>query len=305
VSGGLPDFFVVGAPRAGTTSLYEYLKTHPQVFMSPLKEPCYFALIDQELPFNGPGDMGPGAVGDRGVRDIESYRALFDGARPGQVRGEASPFYLYSPTAPPRMREAVRDARLIAVLRNPADRAYSHYLLHRQIRREPLADFEAALQAEAERKRANWEWSWHYADLGFYGRQLAALLKHFRREQVLVLTLEELETAPKDAMARVFDFIGVDADFVPPNLGHRYNPAGVPRSAAVDAFLQRPNRLKAVARRLLPERLLLAAWSVADRRNKVRPAFEPAVRARLVETYREDVRALEVILERDLGAWLR
>src|SRR5262249_39324802 len=117
----LPNFFVIGAPKAGTTSLYEYVAQHPDVYMSPVKEPAYFK------PRHPPGgeDAEPE---DR----LAAYVALFDGVAGEHVVGEATPSYLQSASAAARIRDAVPDARLVAVLRNPVDRAYSGYSMRVQ-----------------------------------------------------------------------------------------------------------------------------------------------------------------------------
>ena len=138
----LPDFVVIGAARCATTSLYEYLRQHPQVFMSPEKETDYFSLGD--LPQD---EVPPGASRYR-ARTRAEYEAQFALAGDARAVGEASPTYLFYSRSADRMGRVIPDAKLICVLRDPVERAYSHWALARRSGFEPLADFEAGVAAD-------------------------------------------------------------------------------------------------------------------------------------------------------------
>src|ERR687883_42510 len=156
----MPNFFVVGAQKAGTTSLYYYLKQHPEVYMSPVKEPHFFEGMQSEFYRPGRKVMPVTCLGD--------YQALFQGVSNEKAIGEASASCLYSPKAPALLKGAIPNAKLIAVLRNPVDRAYSNFLHCIRVNREPLPSFAGALQAEEGRIRNNWGPLWHYKQKGFY-----------------------------------------------------------------------------------------------------------------------------------------
>jgi Sulfotransferase family len=202
----LPNLFVIGAPKCGTTSLHRYLDQHPQISMSAVKEPKFF-LVDGVRPsFSGPGD-------DRAARayvvDRQKYEALFLYPQgPHTYAGEASPYYLWDSGAAARIFDLVPDARLVAVLREPTLRAYSNWADLREQGREKL-DFASAMAAEDERRRLGWEPFWLYRELGLYGRQLSALFSIFPREQVKVLLAEDLAAAPDGPVAEVFAFLGL------------------------------------------------------------------------------------------------
>src|SRR5215218_4707583 len=121
----MPNFLIIGAGKSGTTSLYHYLGQHPEVFMSPMKEPKFFCFEGERPNFRGPGDDEE--INRKCVTTIDAYRALFDGVACEKAVGEASSMYLYYPKAPERIDHHVAGVRLIAVLRNPVDRAYSSY----------------------------------------------------------------------------------------------------------------------------------------------------------------------------------
>src|SRR5262245_46994507 len=159
----LPDFFVAGVPKAGTTALYAALVRHPQLFLPSVKEPKFF-LSDGPPPRHG----GPGDVQTYGehVWRREDYEALFDQAPPGAVRGEATPFYLYDLAAQDRIAKLIPHARLILLLRDPVDRAHSNWAHLWAAGLESESDFVTACLAEPARKAAGWANFWHYIGQG-------------------------------------------------------------------------------------------------------------------------------------------
>ena len=163
----MPNFLMVGAQKCGTPSLYYYLKQHPQIYMSPVKEAHFFDVEEGEKP-----DFRRASHSSRPVSGIEDYRALFAGVKDETAIGEASPSYVYIPEAPRRIRSRLPDAKLIAILRDPADRAYSAFLHTSRSGREPLTDFAQALREEEDRIRNGWHPLYHYRERGFYHAQL-------------------------------------------------------------------------------------------------------------------------------------
>ncbi len=149
----LPNFLVIGATKSGTTSLYTYLKQHPEVYM-PMKEPNFFALEGREPPFFR-GPEGWKEPSQKRITDLEGYRTLFAGASGEKAMGEVSPLYLYAPQAAYRIRRYVPEAKLVAILRNPVERAYSAYMHLVREDREPLG-FAEALKEEERRIQSNW-----------------------------------------------------------------------------------------------------------------------------------------------------
>ena len=166
----LPDFLVIGAPKAGTTALHAALAGHPELFMSPVKEPKFF-LTDGPPPRRG---GGPGDVQTyrEHIWRREDYEALFDAAPPGALRGELTPFYLYDRQAQRRIHALIPGARMIAVLRDPVERAHSNWTHLWSAGLDPIGDFPAACAAEDRRIAAGWAPFWHYTRLGRYGEQL-------------------------------------------------------------------------------------------------------------------------------------
>lgn len=216
----LPNFLIIGAAKAGTTSLYRYLDQHPQIYMSPIKEPNFFALEGQPLDFCGPGDAQ--YIRRFSVTDPDAYEALFAGVRDEVAVGEASALYLYSPAAPVNICHYAPQMKLIAILRHPVERAYSAFLHLLRDEREPLTDFSCALGAEETRVRRGWEHIWHYRRMGFYAEQLWRYYRHFGRDQIRVYRYEELRDEPERLTADIFEFLGVDPSFTP-DMSVRHN----------------------------------------------------------------------------------
>ncbi len=302
----MPNFLIIGAMKCGTTSLYYYLKQHPQIYMSHIKAPDFFAWEGWDLNFNGP--EGREVVNRRirltSVTDIDEYRELFRGVSNQTAIGEASPCYIYSPEAPGRIRHYVPDAKLIAVLRNPADRAYSAYLQLVRLVREPLDDFAQALRAEDERIRDDWEWIWHYKNMGFYYTQLKRYYETFEPEQIKVYLYEDLQNDPIGVVHDICRYLEVDDTFTP-DTSFRYHASGVPKHRVLHKLLTTPNRVKVVLKSILPPGPSRRLWERALRMNLVEPPPLPLeVRKELIEVHRQDILELQDLIQRDLSAWL-
>jgi hypothetical protein len=301
----LPNFLVIGAAKAGTNALYHYLRQHPQVYMSPWKEPKFFAFESEaDLGFRA-ADGREAAVNSTVVLDRAKYEELFAGARGETALGEASPQYLYAEKAPGRIKRLVPQARLVAVLRNPVDRAFSSYqhLLREGL--EPL-DFGAALDAESARIAEKYAFIYRYTDLGFYTRQLDRYAAIFPPEQLLILLYDDLQRSPGEMCRQVFSFLRVDPDFEP-SFGERHNVSGVPRNRLVHALLNPSASTKRRLWQRTPTAVkepLLRAHTRLVTRNLERQSIPPRERARLQEVFREEVAELERRLDRDLSHWL-
>ena len=305
----MPNFLVVGAQKAGTTALYQYLKQHPDVYMSPVKEPHFFAFEGRDLDYRGPRDRE--TLGHMVVRDEGAYRELFAGAGGEKARGEASAMYLYMEEAVGGIGRHAPDAKLLAVLRNPVDRAYSSFLHMVRDGREPIPDFGRALAAEEGRISGNWSPIWHYRRMGFYHEQVLRYREAFGPRNLRVFLYEDLEGDPGGVLRDIYEFIGVDPSFVP-DVSSRYNVSGVPKSKGLHAlhrFLLRPNPVKAAFKPFFPKglrrRMVEGSLNTLRNRNLVKPPFPEEVRRDLIEGYREDVAKLETLIGRDLSGWLR
>jgi hypothetical protein len=194
----LPTFFIIGAAKAGTTSLHFYLDQHPEVQMSAVKETNFFA---------GPANGIPYPVGR--VDRLEDYEALFDPAF--RVRGEASPSYSNAPRragVPQRIKELVPEARFVYLVRDPIDRLVSQYQMRVADGKERYSFPEAVAQLDGADPH-----SFHLTCQSFYGRQLELYLEEFPQERILVLDQARLRSEREATLAEVFGFLGVDAAY--------------------------------------------------------------------------------------------
>ena len=205
-----PNFFLAGAPKAGTTSLCSYLAQHPQVFMSPVKEPCYFAAEVRPENFAEPyREASPNLISD-----WPSYLRLFQDADAATAIGEASVCYLWSPTAAARIADRVPGARILLVLRDPAERAFSQYL-HGVAKGRITGGFGEHLDASLRDTAGCFCPTYPFLQFGHYAVQIRRYLAHFPAAQLQIELYEDFQRTPSDFYRRILGFLGVDPDFVP------------------------------------------------------------------------------------------
>jgi hypothetical protein len=312
-----PNFFLVGAPKAGTTSLYHYLRQHPQIYMSPIKEPNYFA---SEIRI----DNFCEGMRDRARRDVEAlreylngpmselrfggmisewddYLKLFQHARGARAIGEASACYLWSRTAAANIFAKVPEARIIVILRNPADRAFSNYW-HGVNEGVSRISFRQTIEGNLHRKSEQFDILYPFLEFGFYYEQVRRYLDVFGRDQVRIYLFEdEYRKREQQMLAEIFDFLGVDRRFTP-DMSERRLESQVPQSLAVSYLLKRYGLWERL-RSLCPEFLRQPLKALVFKRESA--VMEAGDREFLVAYYREDIGKLAELLRRDLSGWLR
>ena len=299
----LPDFLVAGVPKAGTTALHAALSAHPGLYLSPIKEPKFFLTDGPPPAKGGPGDA---LTYREHVWQRDKYEALFDAARPGTLRGESTPLYLYDREAMGRIAKAIPDAKLIVILRDPVERAHSNWTHLWSAGLEPVGDFVAACEQEDRRIAAGWASFWHYTGLGKYGEQLAHAFTLFPREQVLVLRYRLLIDSPAATLDRICAFLGVGTGLLAEipkqnvtahperTLAYRAAALGMRASDAVGPLL--PGAAATAATHRL-ERFL-------QRGARERQPLNWQQRQALLPVFADDIRVLETVLGDDFGDWL-
>lgn len=179
----LPNFLIVGAAKSGTTSLYNYCTQHPEIFMSPVKEPYFFSFINIKPNFKGPYDQKTNEK--EIICDIKEYERLFENVNNERAIGECSNSYLYFRNTAKIIKRYIPHCKIIIILRNPVERAYSHYLQHVMLGHEDQT-FEVALEKEEERKKNNWRWHYHYVGQGLYYCQVKRYLNQFGKDKIAI-----------------------------------------------------------------------------------------------------------------------
>lgn len=290
----LPNFFIAGAPRAGTTSLYNYLLQHPQIYLSKVKEPHYFAFKEQPS-FTGPEDLS--VLNSYYVSNREEYKKLFLTGSTYKAIGEASAQYLYSNVAAKKIKEEIPDAKFIIILRNPVDRAYSHYLRMLSHGRENIQDFEKALEAEPERVANNWSWAWHYRGVSLYSDQIKRYLDEFSLDKLKIIEFKSFKENTEKTLDEICQFLEV-SNFNFESLKH-YNKSGVfPTN-----WLRRITSHKGV--RLVGKQLPTSMKKFIKNHFYKKPKLSIKDRQRITEKYfRDDLLKLQEMLDTDFSDWL-
>jgi hypothetical protein len=298
----LPDFFIIGAPKAGTTALHAALTPHPQLYLSPVKEPKFFLCDGPPPTHGGPGDAHSYR---EWIWQRHVYERLFGDAPPGTLGGESTPFYLSDFDGHRRIHEVVPDARLIVILRDPVDRAYSNWAHLWADGLETIGDFVEACAEEPRRTEAGWAPFWRYLATGLYGRQLQHLFGVFPRHQVHVVRYLSLVDDPSATLDGVCRFLGVEpgvvteapaknvGGYVPPSLYNQALRVAFRHGAAVGSHFPPQVWRKAS---------LPLQWLI-QRTPQHRPELKAADRARLIDYYAEDITLVEEETGWDLEAW--
>jgi hypothetical protein len=312
----LPNFFIVGAPKAGTTSLYAYIEQHAQVYMSPIKELHYFAFeyrlenfSEEERPRIARdmrsleeylrSDMREKRFGAL-VSSWEDYLKLFRNVSDEIAIGEATPCYLWSETAARNIAARVPHARIIINLRNPIDRAFSHYL-HMLTAGSTRRSFREQIYANLRCEKKQIGSLWPFLEFGHYHEQIKRYMSEFPRSQIHISFYEDLEAAPGLLVSDLFSFLGVDRSFAA-NVAHRHNEPRILKLAGAANYLKE-SHIWPYLRNLVPQPLSAPLRSLMLR-SRASLTMEPADRAFLADYYRDDILTLAALLNRDLTSWL-
>jgi hypothetical protein len=280
-----PNFFMVGAPRCATTSMYTYLKQHPDIFLSLIKEPLYFGsdLTRQPLAITGE----------------DHYLSLFAGAGGAKVIGEGSVFYILSKQAPSELKDFSPEARILIMLRDPVDMMHSLHSLYLRTGNEALEDFEDALEAEAARAqgqrlppRCYFPEGLQYRAVARYAGPVERFLNTFGREHVRVLLFEDLVRDTPGEYRRTLEFLGVDP----------HQPVELDVDKATERI--RPIILKQM-RTASPEVRQKLKTGKGEHQGPRSKPVSATLRARLHGELRPDVERLSTLLGRDLSHWCR
>lgn len=279
----LPNFLIIGAMKAGTTALYHYLEQHPQIYMSPVKETDFF-LRDQ---------------------NIEEYTSFFQGVSNEKAIGEASPGYLARSKAYERIAHYLPDIKLIAILRNPVNRAYSYFLM--RYRRE--------LHSMNEDEIMNYFTQIIYKDRlliqeGFYYKYLNLYLNFFERNQLKICFYENLQHTPDILMRDIFQFLGVDEKYKITNYNTYYNKGGITKNQFIYSLLNNfKEYFNVFFKGVLPEEINQKLYYIYNHIRNTNltssPTLREEIRQKLIKIYHDDILHLEELIHQDLSTWLK
>ncbi len=285
----LPNFFIVGAPKAGTTSLYNYLRSHHDIFMSPVKEPNFFT--HQEI------EQNKLYYEHKNIKTLREYERLFSRNKDQKICGEASVSYLYYPDTASKIMKLIPQAKILIILRNPVDRAFSHYLMDKRLG-YIRTSFENVVYRQYDHKLTSLYYQ-QYIELGFYFDQVKRYLTTFPAKQVKICLSEDLLNL-NPAMVSILDFLEVDNQDLP-RTEKKYNLAGMPNGVWIE-LLYRITLLRKCCNLILPKKWIQFLKKTLFN-PKIKPEIEKSTRWYLYNLYRNDTIALEKLIGRDLSLW--
>ena len=285
----LPDFLVIGAEKSATTWLYESLRQHPEVFVPDTKEIHFFNRFNSNLK-----------VLDRYQKlGLGWYENFFKKAETAKAVGEVTPMYLPDAEAPGRIYDIIPLVKMIAILRNPIDRAYSHYWMARGKHYVDMP-FEEIVRIRDQR----------IIHRGMYCGQIKRYFELFDPQQVLILLFDDVKKDPQSVLQRIYRFLGVKDDFAPNDMGKRINPSGQLRSKLLHRLLKIQISALRVWLRMGWLVDLVKRWGLAGRLLKWNtveldyPPMSTAVRKELTDLYRQEIIDLSDLIQKDLTCWL-
>ncbi len=293
-----PNFIIAGFPKCGTTSLYHYLSEHPEVYMPSQKELHFFSNNILSKLKNGPRDK---VVKKTQISTSEKYLNFYKNVKDQSAIGDASPSYINYPEALLKIKNYLNDPKLIIVLRDPINRAYSNYQHLKREQRESLSFIEA-LKNEEERKRLKYSDFWYYKFNSTYSYKIEQAQKIF--SHVLILTLEELSAKPEETMKKVYKYLDVETNFRMKNPSNRFNIGGAYKSNYFTKLIFQPstfkNKIKKIIRPNSGTKILLMKLSNLFKSDSEKIDDE-SVRY-LKDFFRDDVNKLKS-MKIDISKW--
>lgn len=297
-----PNFLIVGAAKAGTTSLYNYLRGHAEIFLPERKELRFFSGMKGN--FVGPGDDD---LNRSIVNSFDEYMNYFQNQNGEKIIGDVSPDYLYYyKNSVQRIRAYLDEPRILIILRNPVERAFSHYLNFIRVGREKLT-FEQALRCLNERKKQNWEWAWQYLEVGLYYEQVREYLKNFR--YVRIYLFDDLVNNSIFVIRDICEYLDIDSNYVPADISTKYNHSNIPRNKFLQDLLYYQSNylsesIKNNFKKFLSRNLIDVAKNKLANMNYNKAEISLSTRIRLELYFRENIYKLQELIGRDLSSWL-
>ena len=304
----LPDFFVVGAARSGTTSLHYFLKQHPDIFMPEVKEIGFFRFV------NTPIELIRMVEKKRSLRLVytfDDYIRHFEKAFKTEMIGEACNWYLYAYKDTIKnikvvYRENYEKLKIIIILRNPADRAWSHFMVYQRDGKEPIEDFKEAIKPEVYNKRLEDNKGFpvglgDYIGLGMYYEQVDAYLREF--QDVKIFLYDDLCRDTLKVVREIYSFLGVSEGFTP-DVKKRYNISGESKVKLLNTFVTHNYRMKDFLKSFIPFKMRDIIRHIIFEKNTQRKEMPEDIRRELIKLYKDDIIKLQKLIKRDLSSWL-
>jgi len=292
-----PNFIIIGAMKAATTSLYTYLKQHPDVFMTSIKEPKFFNNLNKDSVFKL---QGKGLVK---IKTMEQYLNLFQKAINEIAIGEASPSYIFDKDCHILIKDNLPRVKIIAILRQPVERAYSNFLHAKRADQEKESEFEKAFTEENKMLKKGIK-THYYLEKGFYYKQLKRYYAVFPKEQIKIILFEDIIKSPVKITQEVFEFLNVDSSFIP-NTSKKANVSGVPKGTLgwIIMKLRKKNLMPNIEfSKIYPEFIVnLILNTIYSKPKKI---SNKLIKKLTKQYYIKDIKKLEKLINKDLSIWM-
>lgn len=296
-----PNFLIIGFPKAGTTSVYQHLRSHPEIYMPNNTELRYFNNTQVLKHLGGPGDT---KIPNKICNDQAEYEAYFFDYSGEKAIGECTTDYIFYQEALVNIKSQFDSkVKLIVMLREPVSRAFSHYQY--LVRRDKeILSFEDAIKEENFRKENAWNDGWLYLENSLYSSRIKKLID--LQLNFKLFLFEDFKENPQDFMRQIYSYLNVDEDHEAVNLGLSYNKGGVFKNRKLMKWLQSPSTIRSSVKRVLPDNLI---QNLKNRRDKfIISSTTPLVlkeetRAKLRSYFKEDVKELSQMTDLDLKKW--
>lgn len=292
-----PNFLAVGVPKAGTSSLYSYLKEHPEVYLPEQKELHFFTNKTLQENTEGPGDkLALNTV----IKKEEDYMALYNGLKNQTVSGDISPsYFFFADQAIPAIKENLGDdIKIIITLRDPIGRAFSNYLHQKRLLHEELT-FDQAILNEEKRKKDGFGDFWRYKEQSLYYEKCIKYIEAFGKENVKIILFEDLIQNTEKEVKDIYTFLKVDNTFKPSNINEVFNKGGVYKKSKLTSFLLKPSRLKQFVLKIIGDRFInkYRAYksNVLEKNTEVKPIIEKQTIQTLKLYFKEDIEMLKTL----------
>ncbi len=296
----LPNFLIVGAGKSGTTSLYYYLKQHPEIFLSDNKEPWFLGIANNK-------NINLNHLSSSIIFDYDKYIKLFNRSSGYKIIGEASTIYLYLyKNAINNIKKYLPnyyETKIIIILRNPIDRAYSHYKHYKRNYREnmmfeKIIEFENKEETEVNEK----SFDFHYIKQGFYYRQVKSYLENFKNVKIIIF--DEFINNTEKTLIEIFNFLNINNKFIP-SFTKKYNISGAPRNKLLNKLTFGNYKLKKIIKFILPYYIQDELVRIITKYNLKKINLDNNTRKKLINIYKKDILKLEKLIEKDLSSWLK
>lgn len=303
-----PNFLIIGSQKCGTTSIHHYLSQHPEIYMSKVKEPNYFCsqVPHKSTPYSKRKNGLINRlykIAESDVSSYEEYLNLFSGAKNEKIRGESSAAYIESSNIGKEIHKCLPNVKMLLIIRNPADRAFSHFLQNYRYGAEKSFDFKKALSKEKYRAKYFYrhQYIYNYFERGLYYKKIKSYLDIFDKKQILIILYENFKLSPHKTLKEVFDFLEVNNSFQA-NITSKHNITGVPKNKAAykvlgdiyaNFFRNKPLSLNIDLLKPIVNNFALTPA----------PTLENETREELLSRYNNDIKKLEGLIGQDLSIW--